>query len=352
MAGRMIYLSIVVPIRNEEKFILENLRQLVRQEYSKDRYEILVVDGMSTDSTAKKVQEFIALHPDVNIKFLENPGILSSRARNVGARNAHGKIIAFIDGHVYIPDDQLFVNIEKSVTANNAIALARPQHLDVPTLDKNSKAYWIAVSRQTWLGHSTKSFIYGKHEGFVDPTSSGFAYHRSVFEKVGYFDESFDAAEDVEFNYRVKQAGIMAYISHKLLVYYYPREHFQALFKQQTRYGEGRARFIKKHPRSFTIETLIPAAVFLFFALFPLVFVISLPAKFRLVLITLALLYWGILLATGAKEAYQRKRFWPALSVAFGVWVTHIGLGWGFLKTICLPAKFEYNSAKGAGVQG
>ena len=330
----MIYLSIVVPIRNEEKFILSTLRQLEKQEYPKDRYEILVVDGMSTDSTAKKVQEFIALHPDVNIKFFENPGMLSSRARNVGTRNAHGEIIAFIDGHVYIPDDQLFANIEKAVTENNAIVLARPQYLDVPTLNVNSKAYWIAVSRKTWLGHSTKSFIYGEHEGFVDPTSSGFAYHRSVFNKVGFFDESFDAAEDVEFNYRVNKAGIMAYTSCKFLVYYYPRESFMALFKQQTRYGVGRAQFIKKHPRSFTIETLIPAAVFLFFALFPLFFVISLPAKSRPVLITLAPLYWGILLATGVKEAYQRKRFWPALSVAFGVWVTHMGLGWGFFKTM------------------
>ncbi|MCK4783093.1 MAG: glycosyltransferase [Desulfobacteraceae bacterium] len=336
MTGRMIYLSIVVPIRNEEKFILENLRQLVRQEYSKDRYEILVVDGMSTDSTAKEVQEFIAVHPDINIKFLENPGILSSRARNVGVRNAHGKIIAFIDGHVYIPDDQLFVNIEKSVTANNAIALARPQHLDVPVLDKNSKAYWIAVSRKTWLGHSTKSFIYGEHEGFVDPTSSGFAYHRSVFDKVGYFDESFDAAEDVEFNYRVKQAGIMAYTSHKLLVYYYPREHFLALFKQQTRYGEGRARFVKKHPQSFSIETLVPVAVFVFFMFFPLAVIIQRPAWVFLIVVCLAFLYWGILLATAIKETLQWKRFWPVLLVSFGIWVTHMGLGWGFLKTIIL----------------
>lgn len=328
----MVYLSIVVPIRNEEKFIQSTLSQLGKQQYPRERYEILVVDGMSTDSTPNIVKEFIAAHPEQNIKLLENPGQLSSRARNVGVRNAHGEIIAFIDGHVYVPDDQLFANIEKLVTKNDAIALARPQHLDVPELDENSKAYWISVARKTWLGHSTKSFIYGEHEGFVDPTSSGFAYHRSLFEKVGYFDEFFDAAEDVEFNYRVKQSGVMAYTSHKLLVYYYPREHFQALFKQQTRYGAGRARFVKKHPQSFSIETLVPVAVFVFFMLFPLAMVVQFPARFAFAVTGLAVLYWGVLFGTAIKEVLPRKRFWPTLLVSFGIWITHMGLGWGFSK--------------------
>lgn len=335
----MVYLSIVVPIRNEERFILDTLRQLEQQDYAKGRYEVLVVDGMSTDNTKTIVEEFIATHPEINIKLLENPGKLSSRARNVGARNACGEIVVFIDGHVYIPDSKLFASIEEFVTNNNAMVLARPQHLDVPSLGNNSKAYWIAVSRKTWLGHSTKSFIYGEHEGFVDPTSSGFAYHHSVFEKVGYFDESFDAAEDVEFNYRVKQAGLMAYTSHKLLVYYYPREHFKALFKQQTRYGEGRARFLKKHPKSFSLETLVPVAVFVFFVLFPLLtVVVQLPAVLFLIIVNLAQLYWVILFVTAIKEALQRKRFWAAFLVAFGIWVTHMGLGWGvsrqFVKSL------------------
>ena len=41
--------------------------------------------------------------------------------------------------------------------------------------------------------------------------SSGFAYDREVFDRVGYFDETFDAAEDVEFHHRLKGAGIEAY---------------------------------------------------------------------------------------------------------------------------------------------
>lgn len=337
----MIYLSIVVPIRNEARFILDTLMQLEKQDYPEDRYELLVVDGMSTDDTPNIVKKFIATHPKLNIKLLENPGQLSSRARNVGARNAQGEVIAYIDGHVYLPDEQLFANIEKLLIENDALALARPQHLDVPGLDKESKAYWIAVSRKTWLGHSTKSFIYGDHEGFVDPTSSGFAYHRSVFEKVGFFDESFDAAEDVEFNYRVKQAGLKAYTSPKLLVYYYPREHFLALFKQQTRYGEGRARFVRKYPEAFTFETLVPVGIFVFFLLFPLLFIPFIPWLGKIAWLICLLIYLGVLMVTGIFEAQKRKYFLPFLQVALGVLVTHLGLGWGMFKKVSSSCSFK-----------
>jgi len=125
-------------------------------------------------------------------------------------------------------------------------------------------AYWIAIGRKSKIGHSKDSFIYSDFEGFVNPVSSGFAYDRSVFETVGYFDEGFDAAEDVEFHFRLKQAGIDAFTSPDLLIYSYPRFSLKALFRQQTRYGEGRARFVKKHTEGFTKETPIPALIFLF----------------------------------------------------------------------------------------
>jgi uncharacterized membrane protein len=45
-------------------------------------------------------------------------------------------------------------------------------------------------------------------------------------------------------------------------------------------------------------------------------------------------LYWVTLLITGFKEALNRKRFLPGIVVGLGIWITHMGLGWGFLKTI------------------
>lgn len=336
----MIYLSIIIPVRNEERFIAETLLALANQDYPKDRLEIIIVDGRSTDSTRAEVERFIADHPELNVRLLDNPGILSSCARNIGVRESKGQLIGVIDAHVFIPDKNLFFNMERHATENNALCLSRPAPLDVPGLSKG-KPFGIAVARKTWLGHSRSSYIYKEFEGFVDPVSSGFAYDRCVFERVGYFDESFDAAEDVEFHFRLKEAGIEAYTSRKLLIYSYPRNSFRALFRQQTRYGEGRARLVKKHPGGMTLETPIPAAIFLFFVMSPLIVLASLGFPLiGIIYAALMSLYWLPLLVTGFAEALNRKRFFSGILVSLAIWTTHMGLGWGFLKTIFLPLHF------------
>jgi len=332
-----IFLSIVIPVRNEEKFIQRTLESLVNQDFPRGRYELIVVDGRSTDLTVPIVQKFIADHPDVNIRLVDNPGILSSRARNIGIRMSKGQLIGVIDGHVYIPDNQLFTNMEKFKKETGMLCLARPAPLDVPDLD-DGLAYWIAVARKSFLGHSNGSMIYSSYEGQCDPVSSGFAYDRSVFEKVGYFDESLDAAEDVEFHHRLKKAGIMAYTSPKLTIYYFPRSTFRDLFRQQERYGEGRARFVQRHISGLTWETPIPSLLFLFFLFLP--GAVSIQEWFPLLSIiytTTALAYWCILLGVGFTESIKRRRFFAGITIAYAIWIIHMGLGWGFLKTIVRP---------------
>ncbi|MDP2105461.1 MAG: glycosyltransferase, partial [Desulfobulbaceae bacterium] len=333
---KMIYLSIIVPVRNEERFITETLKALIQQDYPRDRFEILVVDGRSTDDTRLAVAELGRQNPDVHLRLLDNPGLLSSRARNIGIKEAKGKLVAVIDGHVYIPGNLLFADMERLKEKNGVLCLSRPAPLDVPGIE-GGMPYWIAVARKCWLGHSTKSFIYSDYEGFVDPMSAGFAYDREVFAKVGYFDESFDAAEDVEFHYRLKQAGIAAYTSPSLLIYSYPRESLASLFRQQTRYGEGRARLVKKHPEAFTKETLIPVGIFCITFLGPLcIFLLPTAPFFAKGVVAVLMLYCGVLFATGVWESWQRRHlFFPGFFVAAAVWITHFGLGWGFVKAIC-----------------
>ena len=334
-----IYLTVVVPIRNEEGHIRQTLEALASQDYPKQRYELIVVDGRSTDGTRDVVETFVRERPDVNIRLLDNPGRWSSRARNIGVRAAQGRLIAVIDGHVHIPNDRLFVTMERLKEEHNARCLARPAPLVVPSLD-HGMALWIALARKSWLAHSRNSYIYSDHKGFVDPVSSGFAYDPEVFHRVGYFDESFDAAEDVEFHHRLRQAGVQAYTSPDLTIYSFPRENLGGLFRQMARYGVGRARLIRKHPEAFTKETLIPPAVFLFFAVLPAVASVSwwfpsLTAAYALPF----LIYWLLLLVTGFALARRRGRLRSGMLVAAAVCMTHLGLGWGFLKTAITPRR-------------
>ena len=337
----MTYLTVVLPVRNEARFIEQTLEMIVRQDYPADRFELIVVDGMSTDGTRDAVERFMRTHVGFHIRLLENPGLLSSRARNIGVRAAQGKLIAVIDGHVQIPHEGLFASMEAAREQRQALCLARPAPLDIPGL-REGRAFWIALARKTWLGHSRNSYIYSDYEGFVDPMSSGFAYDRSLFDRVGYFDESFDAAEDVEFHYRLKEAGFSAYTSPDFLIYSFPRPSFRDLFRQQVRYGEGRARLVRKHPGAFSLETPVPALILLLFLLAPLVLVTpGCPTQLRLVWLVAIVLYCVLLLSASVFEVARIHRFAPSLEVAVAIATTHLGLGWGFLKRLWRPVKSQ-----------
>lgn len=250
------FLSVVVAVRNEANFIENVLTQISSQNYPKDNFEIIVADGLSTDTTPLLVQKFSATNPYINISLLQNKKMVASAGRNVAIRHAQGDYVVIIDGHVNIEDRNLFNHIATISKRENARVLGRPQ----PLISPRSSAFQLAVgiARSSPLAHSQESYIYSEMDCWVSPLSVGVIYHRSIFKEFGYFDESFDAAEDVEFNYRLEKKGIDCYLSQKLKVNYYPRKTIRRLFDQMHRYGLGRMRFVMKHPERFTIETIIP----------------------------------------------------------------------------------------------
>lgn len=154
-------------------------------------------------------------------------------------------------------------------------------------------------------------------------------YRRDVIEAAGGFDERFDAAEDLEFNYRLEKMGVRCYISPKLTVRYYPRSSLGALFRQMRRYGIGRARFLRKHPERFRIENAVPAAFVLGVAGLGLLAIAVTPL--RVAWVGLSALYAALLLSEGAR-LYLRTRARHAWLLPAIVPVVHAGLGVGFLE--------------------
>src|SRR5262249_53570212 len=112
---------------------------------------------------------------------------------------------------------------------------------------------------KSWLGHNPDSAIFSQGAGFVEPQNVAVAYRRDVFERVGLFDERFDACEDVEFNTRVAGGGLTCYFTPAIQVRYQPRPSLRGLWYQMFRYGKGRARLGRKYPSSVTLPSLVPA---------------------------------------------------------------------------------------------
>jgi succinoglycan biosynthesis protein ExoA len=148
-----------------------------------------------------------------------------------------------------------------------------------------------------------------------------------VFERVGLFDESFDACEDVEFNHRVARAGLRCFFTPRVQVRYHPRARLADLFRQMVRYGRGRVRLLRKHPETFTLPGFLPAAFLggviagpLFVWLFPV-----LAPVYGGVLGVYALTLLLVSVALGVRE--RDLRLLPLLPLVF--LAIHGGAGWG-----------------------
>jgi succinoglycan biosynthesis protein ExoA len=320
------FISIVIPVRNEEKHLGAVIEGLLGQDYPADRFEILVVDGNSTDGTARVAEE-TAERSATPIKLLPNPGQLSSAGRNVGVRHSSGELIVFIDGHCHIPGREFLLDTARYFQSTGAECLCRPQPLTAPGSSWFQRV--VADVRASLIGHGLDSTIYSsKLEGFVDPTSSGASYRREVFDRVGPYDERLDACEDVEFNHRVFHAGLRAYISPRLTVQYHARSSLSGLWKQMVRYGRGRYRFNRKHPQTFSITQVIPA-LFLVWLLFGSVgSVIS--TRIAQMLLWSVAGYGAVIVASSI--ALGLRRGWRHAITAPSVYLTiHLGLGYGFL---------------------
>jgi GT2 family glycosyltransferase len=152
-----------------------------------------------------------------------------------------------------------------------------------------------------------------------------------VFEKVGYFDLSFDACEDVEFNYRCAKAGFKSFISKDLSVYYYPRTSLRSLFRQMIRYGIGRFRLAHKHPGTLSISSLLPS--FLTAGLPILGLFCFLRPVLLYLFAALSLAYACAILLFSLVLAFRNG--WAYFIVLPPVYLAiHAGLGYGFLREL------------------
>lgn len=319
-------ISIVVPVRNESDFIAQTLDMLLAQDYPAGAYEILVVDGQSTDDTPAIVKTFI--DEGAPVRLVNNPQRWSSAARNLGVRHAVGEIVLVIDGHCELPDQQHFRHVAQAFRTSGADIIGRPQPLTVHHSTRLQAA--IATARASRLGHHPDSYIYSSENRFVPAQSVGAAYKREVFQSIGYFDEQFDACEDVDFNHRADRAGLTCYLSTESRVHYFPRRSLGTLFDQLARYGQGRVRLARKHPETLSWKSMAPAVFLAGLLILALAALVWAPARWALAAV--GLIYLGVVVAISAWITLTHRTGWsggwlPAVFV-----VIHFGAGWGALK--------------------
>lgn len=246
--------SIIIPSRNEEKFIGKCLESIIVNDYPKDKLEILVVDGMSNDWTREIVQEYADKY--LWVKLIDNPKRIVPTAMNIGIKNASGNIIIRMDAHnvydkSYISKCVKYLN-DYNVDNVGGICITLPG-------DNTVIAESIALALSHPFGVGNAYYRIGlKEPKFVDTVPFG-CYKKEVFEKSGLFDEDLIRNQDDEFNMRLIKNGGKILLVPEIVSYYYARDSISKLWKMYFQYGYFKPLVCQKVGAILTWRQLVPA---------------------------------------------------------------------------------------------
>ncbi|MBN2357005.1 glycosyltransferase family 2 protein [candidate division KSB1 bacterium] len=316
--------SIVIPMLNEVEAIERCVESIQQQDYPQDRLEIIVVDGRSIDGSREKVQSLAKKYS--NIMLHDNPGRLTPKSLNIGIKNARGEVIIILGAHTRIEPRFVRLNIhylkEKGVKCVGGTQLNTGETY-------LQRAIGLAMGSR--FGIPSAPYRYYKKGRYVDTVVYA-AYHRTLFDQVGYFDEELHISEDAEFNWRIRKAGHKIYFSPDIISYYYPRRNLFRLAKQFFNYGILRVNVIKKHFDAIKPMHLVPP-VFVAgsFLLFLLGFQYKLCFAFLMLVWALYLLY---VLLSSLKTVKDGKSFRYIFALPFAFMAMQLAWGLGFLVGI------------------
>ena len=213
--------------------ILGAIESIGAQDYSP--IEILVVDGMSTDGTRARVEEYARNEQRFPVRLLDNPGLIQASGWNVGILAANGRFVVRLDAvHCRLPQpNYLRTCLEKLVELRQSDSMlaatgGRRESVSV-TASPWSEA--IALAQCSSFGVGNATYRLGTRAGFADLISVP-VYERSVLLGVGLFDESLGRSEDNEFHARLREHGFKLYFMPDALVTYHPRNTLPGIVRK------------------------------------------------------------------------------------------------------------------------
>jgi len=167
------FVSIILPVFNEERYLESCLKTLRQVGYPKDKYEIITVDNGSADNSfdiAKKHADLALCLPDVNV----------GAVRNFGVKHAKGEVLAFLDSDCLVPGNWLYQGV--------GLLHSEEKHVYGGSLNLRENPYWI---EKFWLLSDNTDKV-PQH----DLLGSCIFIRKEAFHEAGGFDESVTSGED------------------------------------------------------------------------------------------------------------------------------------------------------------
>jgi glycosyltransferase involved in cell wall biosynthesis len=248
----VVEVSVIIPCRNEERFIVKCLDSIIAQDYPKEKLEVLLVDGMSEDGTRKIVERSYGQYPF--IMLLDNPNKITPCALNIGIKHSRGQTIVRMDSHSEYPNQFISKGLEY-LERTGADVVGGPIITMLGSDTHIAKCIAMATSHRFGVGNS--KFRTSIKEGYVDTVPFGF-YRKNIFNKVGLFDERLPRNQDNELSSRIIKSGGRIYITPDLTVKYYNQSTITGLLRQALMTGMWNVVTLKINPAAFRWRHFIP----------------------------------------------------------------------------------------------
>lgn len=318
------FVSVVMPVYNEEKYIRHAVQQALQQDYPKDRLELIVVDGMSNDRTREIIAELQNRHP--NIRLIDNPAQTVSPGLNRALAAARGEIIVRLDGHCEYPTDYVrtLVALREEYGADTVGGV-----LEAVGDSYIQRCVGEALASPIGVrGAGLKAHAEGSRLREVD-TAHGGCWRRERLLEVGGFDEEMVRNQDDELSFRLKEHGGLVLQHTAIRVKYHVRDSYKKLFKQFAQYGYWKVRVVRKHPQQSSPRHFLPGLFVL--AVVSSVFAGLVNVQGLLLAGLLVSAYLGTTTLVTLFRALPEGKLRLVPGTVLALLLIHVGYGCGFL---------------------
>lgn len=226
------FVSLIIVFRNEREFLLDAITSLLNQTYSLENLEFIFVDGMSTDGSWEiaSTKQLELIEAGVKCKLLRNPKKTLACGWNLAIKEADGEFVCRIDAHGHLDPDYIQHGLDVFHTELDPALVCVGG-----ILENKGEGFWGGIAVDLFsskFGVGNSPFRIKSDQKFFSDTAAMGIYRKSIFEKVGYFDEALDRNQDIALHQQIILKGFQFITDPAMVFVYNVRSSFASLIKK------------------------------------------------------------------------------------------------------------------------
>ena len=315
--------SVIIPCRNEVKYIGQCLDSVLENDYPNNDLEILVTDGMSEDGTREIIKDYSGKHPC--IKLLDNQQKITPAALNIGIKYAEGEIIIRMDAHAKYPENYISILVKyiNELDCDNVGGL-----WETLPGGEGIIARSIAVATSSPFGIGNAWYRIGVDQiREVDTVPYG-CFKRELFDRIGVFDEELIRNQDDEFNARIKKNNGKIFLIPEIKIKYFARKTICKMTKMFFQFGFFKPLVNIKIGKPATLRQLVPPLFILY--LLSLILILMLKPDIFLLALSVLAIYFIISVLYSLVNAIKHKQLIFAILLPIIFFLIHTSYGFGY----------------------